>query len=64
MKSVPETVLDDLRFAQRQIRDFAQAQRDSIQDLEVETLPGVFLGHRNVPIDAAAAYVPGGRLPA
>ncbi|ABG96343.1 histidinol dehydrogenase [Rhodococcus jostii RHA1] len=63
VKSVPETVLDDLRFAQRQIRDFAQAQRDSIQDLEVETLPGVFLGHRNVPIDAAAAYVPGGRYP-
>ncbi|KXF54390.1 histidinol dehydrogenase [Rhodococcus sp. SC4] len=61
--SVPETVLDDLRFAQRQIRSFAQAQRDSIQDLEVETLPGVFLGHRNVPIDAAAAYVPGGRYP-
>lgn len=63
VKSVPTTVLEDLQFAQRQIRDFAQAQRDTITDLEVETLPGVFLGHRNIPIDAAAAYVPGGRYP-
>lgn len=63
IKSVPETVLDDLRFAQRQIRGFAQAQRDSVQDFEVETLPGVFLGQRNIPIDASGAYVPGGRYP-
>lgn len=61
--SVPETVLDDIRFAQRQIRGFAGSQRDSIQDFEVETLPGVFLGQRNVPIDASGAYVPGGRYP-
>ncbi|KAA0098592.1 histidinol dehydrogenase [Mycolicibacterium sp. P1-18] len=61
--SVPETVLDDLRFAQQQIRTFAQAQRDSMQDVEIETLPGVFLGHRHVPIQAAGAYVPGGRYP-
>jgi sulfopropanediol 3-dehydrogenase len=63
VKSVPETVLDDLRFAQRQIRGFAQAQRDSIRDFEVETLNGVFLGQKNIPIDASAAYVPGGRYP-
>ncbi len=63
VKSVPKTVLDDLRFAQRQIRGFAQAQRDSIRDFEVETLNGVFLGQRNIPIEASGAYVPGGRYP-
>ncbi len=61
--SVQETVLDDLRFVQRQVRGFAQAQRDSLTDFEVETLPGVFLGQRNIPISAAGAYVPGGRYP-
>ncbi|WP_435153929.1 histidinol dehydrogenase [Amycolatopsis sacchari] len=61
--SVPETVLDDLRFVQRQVRGFAQAQRDSLADFEVETLPGVYLGQRNIPIGATAAYVPGGRYP-
>lgn len=63
IRSVPESVLDDLRFAQRQIREFAQAQRDSIRDFEVETLSGVFLGQRNIPVDASGAYVPGGRYP-
>lgn len=61
--SVPSTTLDDLRFAQQQIRRFAEAQRSAVRDVEIETLPGVILGHRNVPIDAAAAYVPGGRYP-
>jgi sulfopropanediol 3-dehydrogenase len=61
--SVPETVLDDLRFAQTQVRNFARAQRDSIRDFEMETLPGVFLGQRNVPVAASGAYVPGGRYP-
>ncbi|MEU7377501.1 histidinol dehydrogenase [Streptomyces albidoflavus] len=60
---VPETVLDDIRFVQRQVRTFAQAQRDSLLDVEVETLPGVRLGHRHVPVSAAGAYVPGGRYP-
>ncbi|MFF2111805.1 histidinol dehydrogenase [Rhodococcus koreensis] len=63
VSSIPESTLDDLRFAQRQIRGFAQAQKDSIQDFETETLPGVFLGQRNIPIDASGAYVPGGRYP-
>ncbi|MFJ2891163.1 histidinol dehydrogenase [Streptomyces sp. NPDC087305] len=63
ISSVPETVLDDLRFVQRQVRGFAQAQRDSLTDFEVETLPGVFLGQRNIPVGAAGAYVPGGRYP-
>ncbi|MEU0531236.1 histidinol dehydrogenase [Amycolatopsis tolypomycina] len=61
--SVPETVLDDLRFVQRQVRGFAQAQRESLADFEVETLPGVYLGQRNIPVGAAGAYVPGGRYP-
>jgi len=61
--ALPETVLDDLRYVQRQVRGFAQAQRDSITDFEVETLPGVFLGQRNIPVAASGAYVPGGRYP-
>ena len=63
VSSLPGTVLDDLSFAQRQVQTFAQAQRDSMHDIEIETLPGVFLGHRHVPVDSAGAYVPGGRYP-
>lgn len=63
VKSIPETVLEDLSFAQKQIATFAKAQRDALHDVEIETLPGVFLGHRNIPIDAVGAYVPGGRYP-
>ena len=53
----------DIEFAQAQVRNFAQIQRDSMKDLEVETMPGVVLGHRNVPINAAGCYVPGGKYP-
>ena len=53
----------DIRFAQDQVRGFAQHQRACLLDLEVETLPGVFLGHRNIPIDTAGCYVPGGKYP-
>jgi len=60
---LPTTVVDDLRFVQRQVRNFAQAQRDSMLDVEVETLPGIRLGHRHVPVSASGAYVPGGRYP-
>ncbi|MFD5041873.1 histidinol dehydrogenase [Streptomyces sp. NPDC058377] len=63
VSQVPDTVLDDIRFVQQQIRTFAQAQRDSLADVEIETLPGVRLGHRHVPVAAAGAYVPGGRYP-
>ena len=58
----PATVAD-IRFAQTQIRTFAQAQLDSLSDIEVETLPGVILGHKNIPVSAVGAYVPGGRYP-
>jgi sulfopropanediol 3-dehydrogenase len=55
--------LDDIRFAQAQVRNFAQKQRETLQDLEVETLPGVILGHRHIPVNAIGCYVPGGRYP-
>ncbi|MGG8096498.1 histidinol dehydrogenase [Klebsiella aerogenes] len=53
----------DIRFAQEQVRNFAQHQRDSLKDIEVETLPGVILGHKNIPVRAAGCYVPGGKYP-
>ncbi|MBL0936810.1 MAG: histidinol dehydrogenase [Rhizobiaceae bacterium] len=55
--------LDDIRFAQDQVRNFAQHQRESIRDIEVETLPGVILGHKNIPVNAVGCYVPGGKYP-
>ena len=55
--------LDDIRFAQAQVRGFAQKQRDTMKDLEVETLPGVILGHRHIPVNSIGCYVPGGRYP-
>ncbi len=54
---------EDILFAQEQIRNFAQAQRDALQDVEVETLPGVVLGHKNIPVNAVGCYVPGGKYP-
>jgi sulfopropanediol 3-dehydrogenase len=60
---VPQRDLDDIRFAQAQVRNFAQKQRDTMQDLEVETLPGVVLGHKHIPVNSIGCYVPGGRYP-
>lgn len=60
---VPEEQLAAIRFALEQVRRFAQAQRAAITDLEVETLPGVTLGHKNIPVNAVGCYVPGGRYP-
>ncbi|MFL9827437.1 histidinol dehydrogenase [Rhodoplanes sp. SY1] len=60
---VPKRDLDDIRFAQDQVRNFAQKQRDTMHDLEVETLPGVILGHRHIPVESIGCYVPGGRYP-
>ena len=56
-------VIEDIEFVQTQVRRFAQAQRDSLVDIEVETLPGVFLGQKHVPVQAAGAYIPGGKYP-
>ena len=63
LKSLPKQVIDDIKFAQAQIRNFAQIQRDSIRDVEVETMPGVVLGHKNIPINSVGCYVPGGKYP-
>lgn len=63
MEQIPQQTLDDLTFAQAQIRRFAQAQRATLQDVEVETLPGVILGHKNIPVNSVGCYVPGGRYP-
>ncbi|RII16092.1 Sulfopropanediol 3-dehydrogenase [Streptomyces sp. YIM 130001] len=60
---VPRQVIEDIEFVQEQVRTFARHQRESMRDIEVETLPGVRLGHRHVPVSAAGAYVPGGRYP-
>ena len=61
-KVKPETIAD-IKFAQEQIRNFAQHQRAAIRDIEVETLPGVRLGHKNIPVESVGCYVPGGRYP-
>lgn len=63
MATLDRQVIEDIMFVQNQVRTFAQAQRDSMQDVEVETLPGVYLGHRHVPVQAAGAYIPGGKYP-
>jgi sulfopropanediol 3-dehydrogenase len=55
--------LEDIKFAQAQVRNFAQKQRESMKDIEVETLPGVVLGHKHIPVESIGCYVPGGRYP-
>lgn len=55
--------LDDIKFAQAQVRNFAQHQRAALKDIEVETLPGVVLGHKNIPVNSVGSYVPGGKYP-
>lgn len=55
--------MEDIRFAQDQVRNFARIQRDSMRDVEVETLPGVVLGHKNIPVQSVGCYVPGGKFP-
>jgi len=60
---VEETLKKDIKFAQEQVRNFAQAQRDSMLDIEIETIPGVILGHKNIPVQSVGCYVPGGKFP-
>lgn len=60
---VPERTLEDIRFAQAQVRNFAEIQRASMKDVEEETFPGVVLGHKNIPVGSVGCYVPGGRYP-
>ncbi|MGB0609244.1 MAG: histidinol dehydrogenase [Paracoccaceae bacterium] len=63
MQKVSARDMEDIKFAQDQIRGFAQAQRASMRDIEVETQPGVILGHRNIPVQSVGCYVPGGKFP-
>jgi len=63
VNNTPKQVIDDILFAQKQIRFFAEQQRASITDIEVETFPGVFLGHKNIPVNSVGCYIPGGRYP-
>ncbi|WP_270728894.1 histidinol dehydrogenase [Shimia sp. Alg240-R146] len=63
MAQLTDRELADIKFAQAQVRNFAQAQRDTMLDLEVETLPGVILGHKNIPVQSVGCYVPGGKFP-
>ena len=61
--SVPAEVIEDIKFAQKNIREFAEAQLASLNDIEVENIPGVILGHKNIPVSSVGCYVPGGRYP-
>jgi sulfopropanediol 3-dehydrogenase len=63
LSELSERDIADIRFAQEQVRNFAQAQRAAIRDLEIETLPGVVLGHKNIPVNSVGCYVPGGKYP-
>ncbi len=63
MKRLSPLEIEDIKFAQKQVRNFAMAQRESMRDLEIETLPGVVLGHRHIPVNAVGCYVPGGKYP-
>ncbi len=61
--SLSQREVDDIQFAQQQIRNFARIQRDSMKDVEVETWPGVVLGHKHIPVNAVGCYIPGGKYP-
>ncbi len=63
MNEVSERDMADIKFAQEQVRNFAQVQRDSMLDIEIETMPGVILGHKNIPVQSVGCYVPGGKFP-
>ena len=63
ISTVPDSTLDDIRVVQANVRNFAEQQLEHLQEFEIETLPGVFLGQRHIPVQASGAYVPGGRYP-
>jgi len=62
-KALSPREIEDIAFAQKQVRNFAQIQRDSMKDVEVETYPGVILGHKHIPVNAVGCYIPGGKYP-
>ena len=63
ISSVSEKTIEDIKWAQAQVRRFAQIQKSALRDVEIETIPGVILGHKNVPVNSVGCYVPGGRYP-
>ncbi len=63
VKKLTPREVEDIHFAQKQIRNFAQIQRESMRDVEVETMPGVVLGHKHIPVNAVGCYIPGGKYP-
>ncbi|OQP05001.1 histidinol dehydrogenase [Geobacillus sp. 46C-IIa] len=63
ISTVPKQTIEDIKFAQSNIRRFAEEQRKALKDIEVETLPGVILGHKNIPVNSVGCYIPGGRYP-
>ena len=63
ISKVSKRDIDDILFAQDQIRNFAKKQLESLSDIEIETMPGVILGHKNIPVDSVGCYVPGGKFP-
>ncbi len=63
MSRLPEQTIEDIKFAQAQIRKFAEIQKASLRDVEEETFPGVFLGHKNIPVSSVGCYIPGGKYP-
>ena len=63
IKTLSDRELQDIKFAQKQVRNFAEIQRGSMTDVEVETLPGVILGHKNIPVQSVGCYVPAGKFP-
>jgi sulfopropanediol 3-dehydrogenase len=63
VSKVPQEVIEDIKFAQKNIREFAESQLASLNDVEVENIPGVILGHKNIPVNSVGCYIPGGRYP-
>jgi len=63
ISTIPKETIEDIKWAQAQVRRFAQIQKSALRDVEIETLPGVILGHKNVPVNSVGCYVPGGRYP-
>ena len=63
ISTLPPQAIADIKFAQQQVRNFAKVQRSALQEIEVETMPGVVLGHKNIPVNRVGCYVPGGRYP-
>lgn len=63
IKQLPDQVIHDIKFAQTQVREFARVQKDALKDIEVEPMPGVILGHKNIPVQSVGCYVPGGKYP-